>query len=71
MAACRIDWLHAVDLGIGADWIGQVMVSMLPLFPGAFQTARINALWMKVQVVYEVSPPRRPGSTTSRATCWA
>ena len=35
----RVDWLHAVDAGVGADFAGNVFEAMLPKLPGSSQEA--------------------------------
>ena len=54
---CRVDWLHAMDLGVTADWIGQCIVYLLPRFPGGNQDQRIAAMWARIQLGYRQFPP--------------
>ena len=44
VAIFRVDWLHCVDLGIAADWLGEFMVNVLPKLPGRSHAARISVL---------------------------
>ena len=49
----RIDWLHAVDQGVGADFAGNLFEGMLHKLPGRNQDARCHALNGKAQAFYE------------------
>ena len=49
----RIDWLHAVDLGVGADWLGSFFVLVASKMPGPNHKARVAQLWGRVQEYYE------------------
>ena len=49
----RVDWLHAVDAGVGADFAGNVFEAMLPKFPGSNQQERCHALNDKLHEFYE------------------
>ena len=49
----RIDWLHAVDLGVGADYLGNVFHLCKQSLPGASRAARVLCLWQKVQKFYK------------------
>ena len=31
----KLDWLHIVDLGVGADWLGQLFSFLLPFLEGS------------------------------------
>ena len=57
-AVWRIDWLHAVDLGVAADWMGMMLWRLVELrkFPGATQAARIDSLWDRMQTWYDSNP---------------
>lgn len=56
---CRIDWLHAMDLGMASDWLGQFWAYLLPRMPGASQEERLKALWAHVDAGYV----RHPGDS--------
>jgi hypothetical protein len=47
------DWLHAVDLGIGADIAGQLLVELADCYPGRSFKARVAELWKDIQVLYK------------------
>ena len=49
----RVDWLHALDQGIGADFAGNVFEALLPKLPGSNRDARCHALNKKIQLYYE------------------
>ena len=49
----RVDWLHAVDLGVGADFAGNVFEALLPKLPGGNKEARCHVLNDKLQAFYD------------------
>jgi len=49
----RVDWLHAVDQGVGADFAGNVFEAFLPKLPGASGETRCHALNDKLQAFYD------------------
>jgi hypothetical protein len=49
----RVDWLHAVDQGVGADFAGGAFEALLPKLPGASKDARCHVLNDKLQAFYE------------------
>jgi hypothetical protein len=49
-----VDWLHACDLGVGADVQGNVLNELLPLMPGSNVKKRVSALWQEIQDEYKV-----------------
>jgi hypothetical protein len=49
----RVDWLHAVDAGVGADFAGNVFEALLHKLPGSNKDARCHALNEKIQRFYE------------------
>ncbi len=49
----RVDWLHAVDQGLGADFAGNAIEALLPKVPGATQQAKCHTLNDKLQAFYE------------------
>lgn len=53
----RLDWLHVMDLGVCADWLGQLFRFLLPKFDGRNDKARIAGLWRRIQALYVVYPP--------------
>ena len=49
----KIDWLHAVDQGVGADFLGNFFYYVVrELLEGATLTERCSSLWMKIQAYY-------------------
>lgn len=53
--SCKIvvvDWLHACDLGIGADIQGNVLNELLAFMPGSNVNSRVSALWQEIQKEY-------------------
>ena len=53
----RRDWLHTVDMGIGADFLGNLFKVFRDKLPGRNQDLRVGVLWMRVQGFYE-GPPK-------------
>ena len=52
----KIDWMHIVDLGIGADWLGQLFTTLRDKMGGPNQTERMRLLWQRVQDGYKTYP---------------
>ena len=50
----RIDWLHAVDLGVGADFLGNLLWMIAEKMAAPNQQARVNLLWKEITQFYEV-----------------
>ena len=48
----KIDWLHAVDQGVGADFLGNIFRLLLGKMPGRNAKARLNELWREVKQYY-------------------
>jgi hypothetical protein len=48
----RIDWLHAVDLGVGADFLGNLLWLIAEKMPAPTQDARVKLLNDEVQQYY-------------------
>lgn len=55
--AFQIDWLHAVDLGVAADFMGNLMYYILPKFPGTNQQERCSAMFRNIQAYYRTTSP--------------
>ena len=49
----RVDWLHCADLGVAADYLGNLFWSVLPKLPGRSRTERVSVLWGEVQHFYK------------------
>lgn len=47
------DWLHCVDLGTGADIVGNIFWHALQRLPGGNQKTRLAELFRRMQVFYE------------------
>ena len=64
---CRIDWLHAMDLGVSADFLGQVLIFVLERMPGNNKEERLKALRQRLEAAYArtESPVRIDGLTES------
>ena len=52
-----VDWLHAVDLGVGADMLGNVFNEVVDLLPGANRRDRVQELWRRLKVWYKTASP--------------
>ena len=49
----KIDWLHAIDQGVGADFLGNFFYYVVrKLLEGADLTEKCSSLWMKIQAYY-------------------
>ena len=48
----KIDWLHCMDLGCAADWIGNLFSYLLPKFPGQNHQNKCSALFLRLQTYY-------------------
>jgi len=48
----RVDWLHAADQGVTADYLANLFVLLLTKLPGATKKDRCTSLWEKVQKFY-------------------
>ena len=48
----RIDWLHAVDQGVGADFLGNLFCMLMRALPGRNNDERAANLWQKIQAYY-------------------
>ena len=49
----KIDWLHAVDQGTGADFLGNMFRLLLDKMPGRNVKTRLKELWREVLRYYE------------------
>ena len=52
----RVDWLHAVDQGVGLDWFGAVMwflISSTKFYAGASREERLRAMWRSINIWYD------------------
>ena len=49
----RIDWLHAVDQGVGADFLGNLLWMIAHKMPASNQEDRCNLLWKEINKYYE------------------
>ena len=49
-----IDWLHAVDLGVGQVIIGNLFNEICELLPGSARQDRVDALWQKLREWYKL-----------------
>ena len=49
----RLDWLHVVDQGVGADCMGNVLYMLRGKMPGGNDKARQQALWTEVSAWYK------------------
>jgi hypothetical protein len=50
-----LDWLHVVDLGVGADVLGNLFWEIMShnnLIAGNTKATRLSALWVKLQAWY-------------------
>jgi hypothetical protein len=52
----KIDWLHTMDLGCAAEWIGNLFNHVLPKLPGNSLTNKCKHLFLLVQDYYNRHP---------------
>jgi hypothetical protein len=53
-----VDWLHAVDLGVGQSIVGNVLWESLDiLFPNLSKKEQVKALYLKLKAWYQTSKP--------------
>ena len=57
LACFQIDWLHAVDLGVTCDFLGNLMYYLLPKWPGTTMQARCSAMYRHIQAFYRAGNP--------------
>ena len=48
-----IDWLHAVDLGVCAEFLGNLFYMLVSKYPGQNRTQRCSALFVSLQAWYD------------------
>ena len=48
----RIDWLHAVDLGVSADFLGSLLWMIAEKMPAPNQESRVKLLWKEINEFY-------------------
>jgi hypothetical protein len=54
----QVDWLHTVDLGIGADILGQLFADLLPLIlPNSTHKLQVAELWGRMREFYRATRP--------------
>ena len=53
LAIFRVDWLHAVDQGVAADFLGNALKVVVSVMPGASRSVRVQALWVEMQMYYD------------------
>ena len=49
----RIDWLHVVDLGVAADYLGNLFTMFIERLPGGSKEARLQVLWERMLAFYD------------------
>ena len=50
---CQIDWLHAMDKGVAASFLGSLLWMLLPLLRGDNLSARCSSLFKLIQQWYQ------------------
>jgi hypothetical protein len=56
----RVDWLHTTDLGVGADFMGNLLFMLLPRCEGNSKQQQVQSLFRKMKAYYreeKVSSP--------------
>ena len=49
----RVDWLHSVDQGVGADFLGNLFELIIPKLPGSNKDERCKAFWAEMLKYYD------------------
>ena len=49
----RLDWLHVVDQGVAADFLGNLFYCVMQKLPGNSRKERCQSLWELIQVFYD------------------
>ena len=57
LSSFQIDWLHAVDLGVCCDFLGNLMYHVLDKYPGTSQQQRCSAMFRHMQSFYRSASP--------------
>ena len=52
LSTFKLDWLHIADLGVGADWLGQLLTVLMSKMPGNNKGERLAALWRRIRELY-------------------
>ena len=47
-----IDWLHACDLGVAQDFLGNLIFFLMDRFPGSSQEKRLGSIFRNMQHFY-------------------
>jgi len=56
MAICfKIDWLHCCDLGVAADFLGNVLYAVLQRMPGSSIIQQCSALFLEILAWYKAN----------------
>jgi hypothetical protein len=53
-AIFRVDWLHAADQGVTADWLGHLFKLLITKIPGNNLKTRTATFWLRLQNWYKV-----------------
>ena len=62
---CRVDWMHVMDLGVSADFLGGLFLFVLHRLPGANKAQRLQALRDMLDASYaRVQPDARIDAIT-------
>ena len=64
---CRLDWLHAADQGVAADYTGQLYKFLLPRLGGRNPSLGLDVLWKGIQSGYERHPTKSKLDTLTAA----
>ena len=50
-----IDWLHCCDLGVCADFLGNIFVMLLPFYAGSNAKQRVSSMFLAMKTYYEAN----------------
>lgn len=48
----KVDWLHCADLGVAADFLGNLFCLLVPKMPGSTKAERASHFWKEIEQYY-------------------
>ena len=48
----KVDWLHCVDLGVAADFLGSLLYTVIKKMPGRSEDAKVRDMFSEMQDYY-------------------
>jgi hypothetical protein len=66
-----LDWLHVVDLGVAADFWGNLFKMLLPKYDGGSDSQRCRSLFLDIQRYYREAKPDSQLDNLNPRMIWA